>query len=332
MQTDAAMPLRAAPDTEGHGLRPVTDPEQCRAAMPRRPDGDDVRPGLSPKRGKTALPRGTSAAPASAPPHGGRWAALLLCTRLSCTAATKPPRLVPWAALLLCTLLSCTPAAEPPRLVLWAWERPEDLRFLAGHSATVAFLLSTLELTGTDVFEHPRRQPLHLPPGVSVKATVRLEMHRGASLADFPPERLRGLAERLAALARRPDVTALQLDFDARESEHDAYLALLRHTRQLLPPALPLSITALASWCVPGSWLERAPVDEVVPQLFRLGPDAATFRARFARGLPPPCKGSVGLALDEWQPVPPGVSTLYLFSPRPWTPDAFTQARAGVKP
>lgn len=238
----------------------------------------------------------------------------------------------PWAALLLCTLLSCTPAAEPPRVVLWAWERPEDLRFLAGHAADVAFLLATLELTGTDVLVHPRRQPLLLPPGVSLKATVRLEMHRGASLADFSPERLRDLAERLATLARRPDVTALQLDFDARESEQAAYVALLQETRQRLPSTLPLSITGLASWCVPGSWLERAPVDEVVPQLFRMGPEASAFRARFARGLPRPCRGSVGLALDEWQPVPPGVSTLYLFNPRPWTPEAFSRAVTEMKP
>ncbi|QSQ28502.1 hypothetical protein JY651_42715 [Pyxidicoccus parkwayensis] len=216
--------------------------------------------------------------------------------------------------------------------MLWAWERPEDLRFLAGKPVDVAFLLATLELTGTDVFEHPRRQPLRLPPGVSLEATVRLEMHRGASLADFTPERLRALAERLATLAHRPDVTALQLDFDARESEQDAYVALLQETRRLLPPTVPLSITGLASWCVSGSWLELAPVSEVVPQLFRMGPEASTFRARFAQGLPSPCKGSVGLALDEWQPVPPGVSTLYLFSPRPWTPDAFARAVAGMKP
>ena len=217
-------------------------------------------------------------------------------------------------------------------MVLWAWERPEDLRFLAGQPVDVAFLLATLELTGTDERVHPRHQPLLLPPGVLPKATVRLEMRQGASLADFPPERLHGLAERLATLARRPDITSLQLDFDARESEQDAYVALLHALRRRLPAGMPVSITGLASWCVKGSWLERAPVDEVVPQLFRMGPEAATWRARFSRGLPRPCAGSMGLALDEWQPVPPGVSTLYLFSPRPWTQDAFARAVAGMKP
>ncbi|MFP2912427.1 DUF3142 domain-containing protein [Pyxidicoccus sp. 3LFB2] len=247
--------------------------------------------------------------------------------------APRPRRLWRAALLLLCAPAACAPTTEPPQVIVWAWERPENVRFLEGHQAGVAFLLATLELTDKGVFEHPRRQPLYLGPGMALKSTVRLEMHQGASLADFTPERLRGLAERLTDLALSTSgVTALQLDFDARESEQEAYLTLLQETRRRLPPRMALSITALASWCAPGSWLERAPVDEVVPQLFRMGPDAATYRARFARGLPLPCKGSVGLALDEWQPVPPGVSTLYLFNPRPWTPDAFAQALEGVKP
>ncbi|RYZ46768.1 MAG: hypothetical protein EOO72_01230 [Myxococcaceae bacterium] len=213
-------------------------------------------------------------------------------------------------------------------MVLWAWERPEDLRFLAGRPVDVAFLLTTLNLTDRDVHAHPRRQPLRLPPGITLKATVRLQMLPGASFARFSPERLRALSERLAALVRRPDVTALQLDFDVRESEHDAYVSLLQDLRERLPPGMPLSITGLASWCAPGSWLTRAPVDEVVPQLFRMGAEAPVWRARFARGLPRPCAGSMGLAVDEWQAVPPGVSTLYLFNPHPWTQSAFARAVA----
>ncbi|WP_426755832.1 DUF3142 domain-containing protein [Myxococcus sp. Y35] len=237
-------------------------------------------------------------------------------------------------AALLCAACQPTSPPAPPRVVLWAWERPEDLRFLAdtGRPTHVAFLLATLALTETEVLEQPRRQPLRVPPGTALQATVRLEAQPRASLAHYPPERLRALAERLATLASRPGVTGLQLDFDARASEYDAYVALLQALRQRLPSSMTLSITGLASWCTPGSWLTRAPVDEVVPQLFRMGPEASTWRARFARGLPAPCRGSVGLALDEWQAVPPGVSTLYLFNPRPWTPEAFTRAVAELHP
>ncbi len=238
------------------------------------------------------------------------------------------------AAALLCAACQAPPAPAPPQVVLWAWERPEDLRFLAdaGRPARVAFLLATLALTETEVREQPRRYPLHVPPGLKLQATVRLEAQPRASLASYPPERLQALAERLATLANRPELTGLQLDFDARASEYDAYVALLQALRRRLPPSVTLSITGLASWCAPESWLTRAPVDEVVPQLFRMGPDAATWRARFARGVPAPCRGSVGLALDEWQAVPPGVSTLYLFNPRPWTPEAFTRAVTGLTP
>ncbi|MFP2958331.1 DUF3142 domain-containing protein [Myxococcus sp. 1LA] len=251
---------------------------------------------------------------------------------LHAAARTRRGRWATLAAL----LASCAPARppEPPQVVLWAWERPEDLRFLtqAGHPVSVAFLLATLSLTDAEVLEPPRRQPLHVPPGTPLKATVRMEAQPGASLARYSPERLHALADRLATLARRPELTALQLDFDARASEYDAYVAMLQALRQKLPPSVSLSITGLASWCTPGSWLTRAPVDEVVPQLFRMGPEAPTWRARFARGLPAPCRGSVGLALDEWQAVPPGVSTLYVFNPHPWTPEAFSRVVAEHHP
>ncbi|RYZ42236.1 MAG: hypothetical protein EOO72_07460 [Myxococcaceae bacterium] len=252
-------------------------------------------------------------------------------------AAPGPRRGLLATALLtvLCLPLSVATPVTPvaPRLVLWAWERPEDLRFLEGRAVDVAFLLATLDLTDEGVHVLPRRQPLRVAPGTALKATVRLQVLPGSSLARFGPERLESLAGSLEALVRRrPDVTALQLDFDARASESDAYVDLLQRLRARLPPGLSLSITGLASWCVPGSWIARAPVDEVVPQLFRMGPDGPVWRARFARGLPRPCSGSMGLAMDEWQPVPPGVSTLYLFNPRPWTPDAFARAVAEIRP
>jgi hypothetical protein len=235
-------------------------------------------------------------------------------------------------ALLCLPLASPVIAPEPaPRLVLWAWERPEDLRFLSGNEVDVAFLLATVTLTDSVVRVLPRRQPLRVPPGVALKATVRMEMHDGASLARFTPERLDEVVGKLEALSRRYAVTAFQIDFDARASETDAYVAVLQRLRERLPAGMPLSITGLASWCMPGGWIEKAPVDEVVPQLFRMGPDSPAWRTRFARGLPRPCSGSLGLAMDEWRPVPPGVSTLYVFNPQPWTAAAFARASAGIQ-
>ncbi|QSQ18437.1 hypothetical protein JY572_27980 [Myxococcus landrumensis] len=217
-------------------------------------------------------------------------------------------------------------------MVLWAWERPEDLRFLEGQPVDVAFLLATVELTDTATIVRSRRQPLRMPAGMVPRATVRLEMREGASLARFKPERISQLADQLITLAVRPDATGLQLDFDARESEYDAYLSLLQTLRERLPSTHRLSITGLASWCVPGSWVTRAPVDEVVPQLFRMGPESAVWRRRFAREIPLPCQGSVGLAFDEPRAVPPGTRTLYVFNPKPWTSADYARIVAELSP
>ncbi|WP_228557051.1 hypothetical protein [Myxococcus sp. AB025B] len=247
------------------------------------------------------------------------------------------PRRGSLAALLLLLGLAVSCPLQPtpplaPRVVLWAWERPEDLSFLANPSVEVSVLLATLELRASRWRTHSRQQPIRLPAGKRPRGTIRLEMRDGASLAHYSPAQLRGVAQRLVDLARARDVSMLQIDFDARESEQAAYLALLRQTRELLGASRPLSITGLASWCTRGSWLEQAPVDEVVPQLFRMGPEGPTWRARFARGGAAPCGRSVGLALDERHRAPSGVDTLYLFNPRPWTSESLAQALKDLTP
>ncbi len=53
---------------------------------------------------------------------------------------------------------------DKPSLVLWAWERPENLTFLAGRRTAVAFLASTIRLEGGGAEVCPRRQPLRVRP------------------------------------------------------------------------------------------------------------------------------------------------------------------------
>ncbi len=233
---------------------------------------------------------------------------------------------------LLGALAPLVASAQGPRVILWAWERPENLRFLNPQQAEVSFLAATVELTQSGFSVRPRRQPLYLPPGLRPRATVRIEMRQGGSLAHVAPELRQRLVERLVTTARTVKAAALQLDFDARESETEAYLTLLGELRGRMPPGLPLSITALASWCGPDSWLARAPVDEVVPQLFRMGPEDVWHYERALRGFAPPCAHSVGLALDEWRAPPASASTVYLFNPRPWSTAAFTQTLSRLKP
>jgi Protein of unknown function (DUF3142) len=197
-----------------------------------------------------------------------------------------------------------------PTRVLWAWEEPEDLHTLP-TAVGVAYLAETDILTD-HIAVQPRRQPLSPAPGAPLIAVVRIETRAG--FADTPAMRL-ALAEHLAYYGTRRDidasarggVRALQIDFDATQSQQAFYRAVLEALRTQLPRTLPLSITALASWCGPHSWLHTLPIDEAVPMEFRMGGPRA-----------------LGLSTDE--PWPPSLAALnpstrvYLFAPRPWRP------------
>ena len=210
-----------------------------------------------------------------------------------------------------------------PQRVLWAWEEPEDLHTLPTNVG-VAYLAETYLLTD-HITVLPRRQPLHLAAGAPLIAVVRMETRPG--FADTSAMRL-ALAEHLAYYGTRRDIRALQLDFDATQSQQPFYRGVLELLRPQLPRTLPLSITALISWCGPHSWLHTLPIDEAVPMAFRMGGPRALVLTGAARSryaiTEPLCRSSLGLSTDE--PWPASLSMLnsstrvYLFAPRPWQP------------
>lgn len=212
-----------------------------------------------------------------------------------------------------------------PKIVLWAWERPEDLRFINPEDTGVAFLSRTFHLRGEDAICYPRFQPLRVPSGTFLMAVIRIESHRFQ-----PPElsyRQRAkIAEEIAGIAKKPGVFAIQIDFDAKVSERDFYRDLLFDIRRQLPDSMPLSITALASWCIYDNWLSDLPVDEAVPMLFRMGADKKYILQYLESGgdfRPSLCKGSLGISTDEVCPnFPPG-RRIYIFHPGKWSPEAF---------
>jgi Protein of unknown function (DUF3142) len=205
-----------------------------------------------------------------------------------------------------------------PRVVLWAWERPEDLRFLAGRKAGVAFLASTVWLSGSATRVIRRRQPLLVDPATPLMAVVRVETARGAK-ASLTSEQREAVVSTALRAVRLPRVSAVQIDSDAAASERAFYGSVLTDLRARLDPRLGLSFTALASWCAGDRWLGSLPVDEVVPMLFQMGPDSAAIRARAAAdGLAPECRDAVGFSLEE-AGVPAKGRRAYLFSSEPWT-------------
>ena len=251
-----------------------------------------------------------------------------------------------------------------PTVFFWAWEKPEDLQFVNSEIAGVAFLAKTIYLfpryqTSTDnpsdeIVVRPRLQPLRVAPGTPLIAVARLEISQrstprpgeavpsAANITAILASKREEIAKEIVELQFQPGVRAVQIDFDATVSQRSFYSSLLSDVRRNLPASLPLSITALASWCIGDSWLEHLPpgtIDEAVPMLFRMGPDTATV-ARFLRsGQEFPasaCQGSLGLSTDEslsqqvltrklvGVPSSWRSKRIYVFSPRLWTPTAAT--------
>lgn len=214
--------------------------------------------------------------------------------------------------------------AALPRLVLWAWERPETLYGLDPRRVAVAFLATTVRLTGNEVVFYRRAQPLRVDPDTPCIAVVRVETDRRHPPV-FTFDRTATLARNIAFFARSAGVRALQIDFDATSSERRFYRNLLVATRAALPPDIPLSITALASWCSHDTWLDGLPIDEAVPMLFRMGRlEGGVYRRIGVPGSWPAaaCRGSVGISTDEPLLLKRAGRRIYVFRPTAWTPDA----------
>lgn len=214
-----------------------------------------------------------------------------------------------------------------PRTVLWAWEEPEDLRTAPTQSVGVAYLAETLLLGTTGPNAAPgiavlhRHQPLAAAPGAAVMAVVRLMTLPGFRDSSEMREQT---ANALAQAAREPGLRALQIDFDATRSQRAFYAGVLRQLRLRMPAGMPLSITALLSWCEAGpesNWLTGLPIDEAVPMFFRLGGHARPADSKLGYRLHEPlCRGSAGISTDESWPALDAGQRIYLFAPRPWTP------------
>jgi Protein of unknown function (DUF3142) len=258
-----------------------------------------------------------------------------------------------------------------PAVIFWAWERPEDLRFLTPDQAGVAFLAKTIYLqppptdpTGSSpsFIVRPRLQPLRIAVGTPQIAVIRMETPAAPRLSSlqqnqsalnaftYSNAQRALLASEIASTQSISGVSAIQIDFDAPSSAQPFYTALLQDVRGKLPPSLSLSITALASWCIGDPWLAQLPpgtIDEAVPMLFRMGPDAANVAKFLHSGDDFPvaaCRGSRGLSTDEtlsndlltagsaFPTFDTREKRVYVFAPRSWTPSAVETVLQELKP
>ena len=218
------------------------------------------------------------------------------------------------------------PSAPYP--VVWAWERPEDLRF-AGPGVTIAVLAGSVTLSGDDVLIRPRLQPAKVLDTQRIAGVVHLEIDHTRPLPWTVAQRARARAAVLMLL-HNPRFSETQIDFEVPASKRTVLLDLLTDVRAGLPPGTYLSMTALASWCDTETWIDAAPVDEIVPMLFRMGAAGEALKRRLAGGGDfhrPRCHDAIGIATDTpMDRVPPG-RRIWMFNPRTWTDGDLTTVR-----
>jgi hypothetical protein len=222
--------------------------------------------------------------------------------------------------------LVCAPAKE---VVLWAWDRAEDLRFLRPGEAQVAALVATIELGEGGVRTRWRAHPMRIADGIELMPVVRIEAPAKAVL---PP--VATIVQVLKRAAARGDSHWIQIDFDARGPQWGWYRELLREAKREL--GVRISVTALLGSCFADGPIDARhdAIDEAVPMLFRMGPEAPEWLRRVEdphRGLVSGCRTAVGLATDEpaaWRHAVGRSGRTFVFHPKAWTKEAFREVCA----
>jgi hypothetical protein len=215
------------------------------------------------------------------------------------------------------------PPQAVPRTLLWMWDRPQRFDSLP-DGLGVAYLHATVQLSGGQSRTTWRRWPLRLAPGVAAVPVVHVAFD---NLSPSPVDEAQqaAIAAALEHAARHSRSGWVQLDFEARRSQRDAYIALLRRL-QPLRGKVRLSVTALASWCMGDRWLPAELLDEAVPMYFRMGAEAAHIRQRLVatgQAAVPACRGAAGLMLGEPWPALQGLRRRYVFHAGTWQPEDF---------
>lgn len=218
-----------------------------------------------------------------------------------------------------------------PNKILWAWKRAEDLSDIDPHQFGVAYLACHVFIDGDNIKWETRNQPLKLPPHTVVVPTVRIDVIRRQK-PELSSQQIGKIAWHIQKAASVPNAAALQIDFDALQSERQFYRTLLEHLRKTLPSTIPISITALASWCLFDNWIKDLPIDEAVPMMFSLGREREKVLLYFQKHrdfLDERANRSLGLSLEDTsvnelmipiaqrRKIPVRV---YVFTKTAWTP------------
>ncbi len=167
-------------------------------------------------------------------------------------------------------------------------------------------------------------QPLKVSPETKLIAVTRIESQKiTGQRASLSVSQRHKLVSLILDTLDLQNTSAIQIDFDAASSEREFYRSLLQELRQQLPDRVPLSMTALASFCIGDRWLADLPVDEAVPMIFRMGTDDDLIKNFLEAGndfREPICGRSYGISVDEPLMIHFDYSRrLYVFDAHAWT-------------
>ncbi len=210
--------------------------------------------------------------------------------------------------------------------IAWIW--PSSGAPVGGY-AEAAVLVESFVLHRDGSERLPRLRALALPPGMTVTPVVHVQSAPDSG-DRLTQQQRRAVFEAVDRHAHESTSGWLQLDFEVPARQRDDYVALVHDIRARLPRRVRLSVTVQAHWCAQADWLARLDADEVVPMLYRLGPDAARWRARWAdprSGLSARCRaGASGDSLQEaTAPQRPGdTARHYWFNEHNWSPNPQT--------
>ena len=216
-----------------------------------------------------------------------------------------------------------------PRIFIWAWERPENLLFIDNKNIGVAFYAGIITFSDSEIFFKPRLQLLAIDSEIYKIAVIRIETENKEKGSQLNNSQLSKAVDLIVRTCSQNKISGCQIDFDAKSLEINFYKDLILKTRDNLPKSIPLSITALVSWCHLGSWLEDLPIDEAVPMFFRLGVDEYIIRNNLVGESfmkTAICQKSIGISIDEPLPQSKYLKNrrIYIFNPDSWTLEDFS--------
>ncbi|MFV0674867.1 hypothetical protein [Variovorax sp. tm] len=235
------------------------------------------------------------------------------------------------AALPLFMALLAQEGVAQTRTLLWVWDRPQLFASLP-EATGVAYLHATVRLSGTESRTSWRQWPLRVAPGATVVPVVHVALDNlsPSPLDDAQQQAIAAAIEHAATHGNRSGW--VQLDFEARRSQREAYVALLRRLQPLRQGGMRISATALASWCMDDPWLPAGLLDEIVPMYFRMGGESARIRQRLGttgKAAVRACRDAAGLMLGEDWPALRDVKRRYVFHAGSWKNEDFEKLQIG---